>query len=207
MNIRNLILAALLGVGAATTAASGIGTASASATSPRQISPVRLFSDGSVVAHGWSSLRTMPDRASVDLHTRKLPAGDAVTLWWVIFNHPENCAHGVGGLRCGEGDLNVASVEASVLYADGQIIRAGGIANYRATRTVGDTSGALFGNGLTNPLGADIHLVVHDHGPVIPGLEFEMTHSFGAGCNNVPPGTGTPGPNTCRDVQFSAHEQ
>ena len=49
--------------------------------------------------------------------------------------------------------------------------------------------------GLTNPLGADIHLVLHDHGPVDPAIVAAEIHSFGV-CNLV-----------CTNVQFSVHEQ
>ena len=61
----------------------------------------------------------------------------------------------------------------------------------------------LLGPGRTNPGGADIHLIVHDHGPAISGPVDEMIHSFGGGCANLPPFTG---PNDCEDLQFSPHE-
>ena len=169
--------------------------------------PVQWFSDGSMVKGGWSTLRTEDDGASFNLHTTHLTPGDAVTIWWVIFNHPEECDHGVMGFRCGEGDLEEEGVDASVLYADGHVIKWNGVGNFDGNLEMGDTTGALFGPGLTNPQGADIHFVVHSHGPAIRGLTREMTHTFGGGCNNVPEGTGTPGPNTCVDLQFSVHEQ
>ncbi len=124
-----------------------------------------------------------------------------------IFNHPEYCTHGVLGFRCGEGDLEEQNVSASVLYADGKVIRSGRPISFSGRLMVNDTRGALFGPGLTNPKGADIHFVVHSHGKIIKGLTREMTHTFGGGCNNAPEGTGTPGPNTCVDLQFSVHEQ
>ncbi len=207
----SLLIAILAILGAAAPIAGGAHPAWAVSIHGGSISDVRLFADGSAVAGAWSSLRTGAGGADVTVSTSELPAGNAVTLWWVIFNHPEKCTHGHLGLRCGGGDLLAfggdPAVGSSVLYADGHVIGGAGKGNYHASLATGDATGALFGNGLTNPLGADIHLVLHSHGPVIPGLVHEQTHSFGAGCNNVPPGTGTPGPNTCEDIQFSAHEQ
>jgi hypothetical protein len=81
-----------------------------------------------------------------------------------------------------------------VLYATGHVIGGSGTASYGAHLAVGDTSGALFGPGLTNPLGAEIHLVVHDHGPADPAIVAAEIRSFGV-CNLV-----------CTDVQFSVHE-
>ncbi|MEK6854800.1 MAG: hypothetical protein AABX73_01115 [Nanoarchaeota archaeon] len=181
------------------------------AVSKRSISDVRKFSDDSVVRSGRSSLRTNGNGALMHLSTFKLQPGSAVTVWWVIFNYPENCSHPEGAYRCGVGDLELAeendSVKSSVLYADGTTIRESGRGDFSARLKVGDLGGALFGPGLINPLGADIHLVVRSHGRLIPGLVKEQISTFGGGCNNAPPGTGIPGPNTCEDLQFSVHEQ
>ena len=161
----------------------------------RSTSPVRLFSDGSAVPGAWSTLLTSSSGASFQLHTNGLPAGDEVTIWWVIFNHPENCSHGALGLRCGEGDLSEPAVDASVVYGAGHVIGGSGMGTFGGWIGVGDTDGALFGPGLTNPLGADIHFVVHDHGRLSPQQIAEGTHNFGP-C--VP---------ECMDMQFSPHEQ
>ena len=162
-------------------------------------SDVRLFSDGSAVPGAWSSLVTNGAGASMTLHTTGLTPGDVVTVWWVVFNAPQNCTHGEGPYRCGPGDLppfgGDGSAEPSLLYATGHVIGGSGTATYGAHLAVGDTSGALFGPGLTNPLGADIHLVLHDHGPADPAIVAAEIHSFGV-CNLV-----------CTDVQFSVHEQ
>ena len=171
-------------------------------------SPVQLFSDLSVVSGASSSLTTTDKQATFNLHTSQLMPNHAYTIWWVIFNHPEMCSHGpTESIRCGEGDLDVPAVNASVLYGDGKVINYKGTGNFNGKLKVDDTTGSLLGPGLINPQGADIHFIVHDHGRIIKGLTREMTHTFGAGCNNAPEGTGTPGPNECVDVQFSVHEQ
>jgi hypothetical protein len=56
-------------------------------------------------------------------------------------------------------------------------------------------------------LAAEIHLVLHDHGPVVAELEQEMLSTYRAGCADTSPfpeifpptalADGTPGPNNC----------
>jgi hypothetical protein len=158
---------------------------------------VYRFSDGSQVAGAWSSLATSAAGAKMTFQTSELPAGHSVTIWWVIFNQPQNCTHPEAGLRCGPGDLppfgGDDSAVTSVLYAAGHVIGGSGIASFAGRLATGDTSGALWGPGLINPTTADIHLVVHDHGQKEdPSQEI---HNFGP-CNP-----------TCTDIQFSPHEQ
>ncbi len=158
-------------------------------------SAVHLFSDGSAVAGAWSTLVRNQAGVSMTIHTTGLTARDAVTVWWVVFNNPSACASGVPGIaRCGEGDLFAAAVNASVLYATGHVIGGHGIGDYGAHLALGDASGALFGPGLVDPLGADIHLVVRTHGPASPGVVDDQIHSFDV-CNLI-----------CTDLQFAVHE-
>ncbi|GAC1605540.1 MAG: hypothetical protein NVS3B21_35120 [Acidimicrobiales bacterium] len=172
------------------------GSASAApATSPVYSFPTGGASSPTAVAGAWSSLSTSGAGATMTLHTSALPAGDAVTIWWVVFNNPSACAGGHFGFHCGPADLNRPVTQPSVLYAAGHVIGANGVGNYGARLQTGDTTAALFGPGLVNPTGADIHLVVHDHGAADPSLMPEQIHSFGV-CNS-----------TCTDVQFSVHEQ
>ncbi|MGH2592273.1 MAG: hypothetical protein ACRDGG_02035, partial [Anaerolineae bacterium] len=76
--------------------------------------------------------------------------------------------------------------------------------------------GGWFGNGFTNPRGAEIHLVLHDHGPMIPELVANQISTLRGGCTDAsvpaayPPiakADGIPGPNTCRLVQFAVFQQ
>ena len=173
------------------------------AASQRDIQSVHLFSDGSIVSGSSSLLVRTDSGVTMNLKTSGLPANNAVTIWWVIFNHPEFCSHGVLGLRCGEGDLSSPDVQASVLYAAGHVIGSKGVGNFAGHLNIGDISeqgcpsGAacyLFGPGLVNPMGADIHLIVHIHGPADPALMPGEIHSFNI-CNP-----------TCVDMQFSPHE-
>lgn len=175
-----------------------LGAMPASATSARDTSNVFTFSSFETV--GTSSLTRKPDSVKMSLSTTRLPAGDAVTVWWVVFNHPENCRTKIDDpgfpFRCGEPDLGRLDVHASVLFAAGHVIGADGTARFGAHLAAGDGRGAIFGSGL-DPAQvdqADIHLVVRDHGPKDRALLPGQIRSFDV-CNTV-----------CVDVQASVHE-
>jgi len=151
------------------------------------------FADGSQVPGAQATLATLDSGARMTLRTSELPAGHSVTVWWVVFNEPENCIDVHAGFRCGPGDLppfgGDDSAVTSILYAAGHVVGGSGKATFSGHLSTGDTEGALFGPGLINPTTAEIHLVVRDHGPKEdPSQEI---HSFGA-CNP-----------TCTDIQFS----
>lgn len=161
--------------------------------------PVVVIASGDVV--GTSQLIRTDSGLSMSLQTSGLPAGDAVTTWWVVFNQPQNCASN----PCGEPDLFNVAAQPSVQLASGHVIGADGRGNYGAHLSVGDTSGAwplYTGPGVIDPRTAQVWLVVHDHGPAIPGLLETMIHSFGGGCANLPPFTG---PNTCASTQIAVY--
>jgi hypothetical protein len=161
------------------------------AASQHSVSDVHALPGGAVVPGAWSQLVRNDTGVAMTLHTSQLTPGTATTVWWIIFNHPENCTGG-----CGADDLGNPLVQASVLYATGHVIGGDGVGDFGARLAVADTTGALLGPGLLNPLGADIQLVVRSHGPAIPGLIDQQIHSFNGGCP----------PNTCTNVQGSMHQ-
>ncbi|MCJ2531793.1 MAG: hypothetical protein LN413_05760, partial [Candidatus Thermoplasmatota archaeon] len=143
--------------------------------------------------------------ASFVIHTNGLEGGDAVTVWWVVWNDPSNCAGpGLPGVLCGLGDLFVDGN--SIFYAAGHVIGTSGRANYggyvQAGAHVGqavDGIQLLFGSGLTDPRGAEIHFVVRTHGPAVPGFLPAMIQSFNGGCD-----PGDPNEGLCTDLQAAA---
>lgn len=167
--------------------------------------------EGQSIAGASSSYSAYEDGISAALDTSGLQPGHAVTLWVVIFNNPELCANGEGGLRCGEGDLLIfggdPAIEGSVLYGAGHVVGPDGQGHFGTYVAPGDTAHVVVdGPGLTNPLGADVHLVVRDHGPVQAGLLGEALSTFGGGCTEAPEGTGTLGDFACYDAQFAFFE-
>jgi hypothetical protein len=100
-------------------------------------------------------------------------AGHAVTIWWMVFNP--------------DGPL-------SVQYTTGHVIDDSGVAEFGGHLNVGDTEGVINGGpGLLDAQGANVVLVMRDHGPADPGRVDEQIHTIGA-CNP-----------TCTDRQMSMH--
>lgn len=192
-----------------------VAAVAATATPPTTSSGVvRSFADGSVIpGSSWSLSRT-DNGYSFQLSSSQLPAGNAITDWMIVFNNPSACTHPALGHPCSPPDLHIfggtGDVQDSIFYGTGRIISGNGAANWAGHVSAGRTNRQgnvepeqqlLYGEGLTNPRGADVWMVVHDHGPAIPGLVDLQIHSFGYGCSNLPPFTG---PNFCSDLQFAA---
>jgi hypothetical protein len=135
-------------------------------------SPVTTFA-GAPVGTSTSTLVRTDSGIAFSLQTTGLQAGHAVTIWWMVFNP--------------NGPL-------SVQYAAGHVIDEGGAAEFGGTLQEGDTEGVINGGpGLLDAQGANVVLVVRDHGPADPGRVDEQIHTIGA-CNP-----------TCTDLQMSMH--
>ncbi|MCH7625957.1 MAG: hypothetical protein IIC83_08550 [Chloroflexi bacterium] len=178
---------------------------------------VHRMTDASVIDATSSTLARTKNGITATLQTQELEAGDAYTLWWVIFNHPENCEHPIPGITsCGEGDvfaqpLGDTDVKVSVQYAGGNIVGGTGRADFGAYLQEGVTPDApgqlVFGSGLIDSKKAEVHLVVRSHGKVFPPMEGAQLSTFGGACTaeTDPTGAGPEGPRECADVQFAAH--
>ena len=108
-----------------------------------QASGLIVFSTGVDVGGAGTLLR---DETSVELRAEfsGLDASSAYTLWWIIFNNPEECTTGAAPALCGEGDLNpdrdgegVNPVDRGVRNASGFITGGSGTANTTARLRVG----------------------------------------------------------------------
>ncbi|MGQ0641228.1 MAG: hypothetical protein ACT4P6_10740 [Gemmatimonadaceae bacterium] len=146
------------------------------------------------------------------LRTQNLAAGNAHTLWWIVINEPQNCLT----RPCSAMDVltRASAVKGDIGYATGRFTE--GAATFAALLENGPLTRAWFGHGLTNPRGAEVHVVLHDHGPRLPELARNMITTFRGGCTNAsipaafPPAAfadGIPGPNTCRLVQVAILQQ
>lgn len=147
---------------------------------------------------------------SFSLHARDLMPGHAYTLWLVVINDPAEC----DASPCAAPDIfNNPDANGQVVYAAGHVVGGSGQATFSGARRAGDIpEGWLADRGLDDPLGAEVHLVVNSHGPVLNEYMPEMIHTYRAGCleSSLPPifpqtarDDGTPGPNTCRLTQVA----
>ena len=145
------------------------------------------------------------DGISFSLHTDQLRPGDAYTVWIVTINNPSACL----ASPCSGPDIMLnPATRSQVTYGAGRVARKSGEANFRGILAAGPVPEGWFSNqGLDDPLGAEVHLVVNDHGPVLAGYIPEMIQTYRAGCTDasIPAffpaaafADGTPGPNTCR---------
>ena len=157
---------------------------------------------------------------SVQVRTRDLTPGDAYTLWLLVFNFPENCASN----PCTLIDVENQAVVSDTMYVAGNVVGRSGRAAFAGHKAIGDNSGSILPPllpegiqppGLLNPMGAEIHLLVHTHGPMLPEYMPDMIHTFSGGCVNPGfpfnnpslwfPEWGARGPNTCASQQGTAH--
>ncbi len=156
-------------------------------------SDVYLFADPTEVV-GSSTIVRNQNGVSLTLNTSGLEPGSAVTVWWAVFNNPDDCEGG-----CNGADLSNPDVNADVIYAAGHVVGGNGTANFAAHLNEGDSGGSLFPQpspGLIDAETAEIHIVVRSHGPAIPGMIPEQIHTLEGDCD----------PNVCEDLQFAIHQ-
>lgn len=155
------------------------------------ITKVVQFSDHSVtIPYAGASLLRNNEGVFGTISTSGLAAGHVVTLWWAIFNEPRVCA----GAVCAPPDLNSPRVNGSLQFGGGEIVGPNGRADFSGYLGVGDNTGfyrlPMFPNmpdpapGIVDTKGAEIHLVIRDHGPASsdPDILQQQLNSFPGGC-------------------------
>jgi hypothetical protein len=184
---------------------------------------VLTFAEFEPVDGATARLARSDDALLTRLDTRDLDQGQVLTLWWVVFNHPEHCEHGAGDVACGEGDLfdgpdGPTGVEPSCGYADGSLVGGNGQARFTDRLAIGDVRDSCIDffveavdgldgtdHGLTNPEGAEVHLAVRSHGPRVPGMVAEQRSTFAGGCEEFLAAGATHElrPGQCSDLQVA----
>jgi len=175
---------------------------------------------------GTSDLVRTDDGISGNYMTDVLRPGNTATLWFIVFNYPEECA--AGPYMCSPYDLGPdAAAKGDFLVASGHVIGGDGKGNFGGHLNAGDTSGSGYAEvncpdtwdcapGLIDPKGALVVLAVHDHGPKQSGQVLkEQISSFLGGCDgpfngnefgfatgleDIPDAEGE-----CSTIQFSPH--
>ncbi len=156
---------------------------------------------------------TIVTAVPVDAVTQK----SAYTVWWVVFNHPENCTNPVSDSSgvisaCSAADLTNPAVQAAGLWATGILVEATfvengvskGVLNVSGQLGVGADGVPLPGSSLTpgilsNVKGAEVHLVVRNHGALDGTNDFlEFTSGEMGGDPNLP--------GQARNIQFAVFQ-
>jgi hypothetical protein len=170
--------------------------------------------DVQMIDDGAARLVTSEDGVWVNMTTDELEDHHVYTLWFVVINNPGAC----DSRPCTAGYIlsNPDEVQLNVTWAGGLLMSDEARTGFSAFFPVGEVPQGWFDNDLTNPLGAEIHLVINDHGPLIPEMAATMLNTYRGGCTDesLPPpfpdtakADGEPGPNECRLIQVAIFEQ
>lgn len=154
-------------------------------------------------------LVTGPEGASMHLTSSRLTPGNAVTIWFVALQQPQLCTKN----PCTPVEaMGMPEMETVAVNGGGTVVPADGMIDVSAHLPVGAVPTNLFETDFVAPETAEYHLVIHDHGPLIPELAADMLSSYRGGCtlDSVPPfypdkarSDGEGGPNTCVSRQVA----
>ncbi|MDN5214638.1 hypothetical protein QQ020_21340 [Fulvivirgaceae bacterium BMA12] len=136
-----------------------------------------------------------------------LNPSEVYTLWMIIFENPELCSDG----QCGsddivdsdgklmvnpDGSIGTPGVNVSSIWADGTISDPIGRVIFRIRVEKNQAPGeVLYGPGLTDPIGSEIHFVARTHGERLRDRINEQISTFAGGCDV----------NECQNQQYAIH--
>jgi hypothetical protein len=154
-----------------------------------------------------ATLVTTADGVFAHFDTRELTPNRVYTLWLVVINEPTACETS----PCSPPDVleRTERTRSDVIYGDG-VIATSRRDRLVAFQPVGKAPNGWFGYGLQSPETAEVHLILNDHGQLVPGMAPTMVNTYRGGCTDasIPaafPATaradGEAGPNACRLIQ------
>jgi len=159
--------------------------------------PVRSLATFAVIPRAVAKLDRLSSGHEAEEDTFQLPAGHIVTMFMVVFNDPENCTNPVPGLAtCTTPDLGNPATNASALWVDGHLVGSKGegeFDNFVGLGVAGAPGEVVFGPGLVDLQGSEVHFLTRDKGLPIPGREEEQRTTFAGGCDAA----------SCQDLQFA----
>ncbi len=172
------------------------GSAVSPAGAPVIVSSVTIveFPGSNSGISGLATLTRTKDGLSVDQSFSGLTAGKAYTIWWAIFDNPRGCDG-----PCDPSDLSRRQAQPSLVNGGG-FMATGTSASYSSEMARHDVGGSQVwvgdASGVDNPYGAEVHLVLRDHGvaETDPGDLALQTSTFQEKCNlpdGPDPGTET----------------
>lgn len=139
---------------------------------------------------GTSAVVRNDNSVSASITSLELPPGQAFTMWIIVFNNPELCA----STPCGAPDLFDPAVQGDFLFGGGHVVGGSGKGTFAGQISLGDISGTGFNEigfpelavGLLDPYGAEVHIVLHSHGPRQTGTTLkQQISSFTGGCTAI----------------------
>ena len=144
---------------------------------------------------------------SFRLSTTGLTPGNAYTLWLVVVTNPDACANS----PCTAPDLFNPATQTQVAFAAGHVAGGAGRGTFAGSVKEGTLSGWLPDRSFEDAMGVEVHLVINDHGPMLPEYMPGMIHTYRGGCSDASPfpgifpatalADGEVGPNICRLYQ------
>ena len=112
--------------------------------------------------------------------------GFAYTMWWVIWNNPDKCSQQYG---CVDADFGNPEVGVQIIYGGGNVSGGSGKISISGHLKEGDVDGNvndLFGLadavGIDDATHVEVHLVLRNHGPAVPGEVNEQINTYLGGC-------------------------
>lgn len=180
------------------------------ASADLQRADVHRLSDLSAVQSASAQLTRTDSGVSFNLRTSGFEPGHVATVWWVVFNNPDQCDNPIPaiGANCNLPDLFDPDVEAAVMFAAGNVVGQSGRTSFGGHLQRGQvtTTHPLFADspGLIHPRTAEIHLVDRTHGPLIRELVRGMLTTFEGGCTPATSAGSGDGPNDCADLHAAA---
>lgn len=138
--------------------------------------------------------------------------GEAYSGWVFIFNDPENCDSGIDeiGSMCSQTDLANPNVSATGMWGLGLIAGDKERAYIDKCFEIGETTHFVMGAGdklgLTDPMNAEVHILLRNHGPAAfedSELLGKQLNSYRGGCNM--PGNEMEGAFDCYEEKVIVH--
>lgn len=148
------------------------------------------FPNGAVIPGASARLSRGKNGVNAWLGTNGLSSGHAYTLWVVVFNHPDECIV-PNECRLADAIADDPAVGVDLINGGAHVVGGSGEATFAGRVKVGDAG--IRGVGLLDPFEPEIHLVVRDHGPKLPGSA--QLKEFGGGCDVY----------ACANVQDALH--
>jgi hypothetical protein len=189
--VRLLLLTAMLLAIALSVSSSSMQQRVAAQAASNTTVPVYTTPDGFILADviDGAEARLVRNSAGLTTNVHTFASPGAYTMWWVVFNHPQDCQTYI--CTYDEPDL--------VIGATGHPVSASELANFSARLGVnGPYNNFILYEGpdptLSNPAGALITLVIRYHGSELASGGSDEFRNYFAGC----PDGGAP----CQDQQL-----